>query len=133
MIHERDEMQWNQNLCLPSTSMAGSTSGSGNSWTAGISQGTTSPKRQTPDLKSSTSGIRIRSKKWTWISSPESVMCWTAHQPTLLNIHLADALWLYAAALFYSKIFCSQRRLSVRVINANLEDNPFSSLSLFQT
>ena len=34
---------------------------------------------------------------------------------------------------FHSKIFCSQRRLSVRVINANLEDNPFSSLSLFQT
>ena len=103
MIHERDEMQWNQNLCLPSTSMAGSTSGSGNSWTAGTSQGITSPKRPTPDLKLSTSGIRIRSRRWTWISSPESVMRWTAHQPTLLNIHLADALWLYAAALFLLK------------------------------
>lgn len=103
MIHERDEMQWNQNLCLPSTIMVESTSGSGNSWTAGTSQGITSPKRPTPDLKLSTSGIRIKSKKWTWISSPASVMCWTAPLRTLLNIHLADALWLYAAAHFLLK------------------------------
>ena len=97
-------MQWNQNLCLPSKSMAGSTSGSGNLWTAGILQGTTSPKRPTPDLKSSTSGIRIRSKRWTWISSPESVMCWTAPLRTLSNTHLADALWLLRCGVFYLKI-----------------------------
>ena len=98
-------MLWNQNLCLPSTNKAGLTSDSGNSWTADTSQGTTSPKRPTPDLKLSTSGIRIRLRKWAWTSSPESVLCWTAHRQTLSNMHIADALWLYTAARFFVEMF----------------------------
>ena len=140
-------MQWNQNLCLPSTSMVGSTSGSGNSWTVGISQGTTSPRRPTPDLKSSTSGIRIRLRRWTWTSSPESVMCWTAHRRTLSNTHLAEcAVALRCGAFFvemfsenppkFSMDFCtwtwnlSQKNIK-RLLLSGVHSNSINANSLF--